>query len=300
MPEVQFLFNTDLVAELVNLIKNADRKLILISPFIDLSQEVKSALDEHKSKHDFELIVLFGKNENNIYKSLKKDSFEFLKTFPNVDIRYNERLHAKFYQNDFDYIMTSLNLYDYSLAKNIEVGIKFNYSSKSVLGKVLNGTNNILIQGVDKIEEKVLGIGNKEIDPILEFEKIFANSEKKYKTEPIKIEKDDITGLFGAKKLHGFKVLYDNLAINSQNLKEYKTKLNSNESIKTLSASQLSKKIGVSTFDINNLMQNKGLINGDNITKLGESKGIIMKQYMGKNYISYPENIEELNALKKN
>ena len=70
MTEVQFLFNTELVAGLENLIKNAKNKLILISPFIDLSKEIRTALNEHKHKHDFQLSVLFGKNENNVYKSM--------------------------------------------------------------------------------------------------------------------------------------------------------------------------------------------------------------------------------------
>lgn len=96
---------------------------------------IRDALMEKIALHDFELLVLFGKNENNLYKSIKRDSLDFLMKFPNVEIRYCERLHAKFYQNDYDFIVTSLNLYDFSLAKNIEVGIKFSYSSKGILGK---------------------------------------------------------------------------------------------------------------------------------------------------------------------
>lgn len=313
MTEVQFLFNTDLVAGLENLIKNARHKLLLVSPFIDLSNEIKVALNEHVSKHDFELLVLFGKNEDNLYKSIKKDSFEFLKQFPNVDIRYNERLHAKFYQNDFDYIMTSLNLYDYSLAKNIEVGIFASYAAKGLLGKLGDGTNTMLNQGVDKVKHEVLGFGNKNINPIEQFQKIFDSSEKKYKTKPIKVDQSGFKGLIGAQKLNGFKVLYDNLSSASrqsqvkvnyaENIpKETKTIKNEpflSSSNKPLSTSQLSKILGVSAADITSKMQNSRLINGDKITDLGKSKGLVMKNYMGKDYIAYPESLAELDAFAK-
>lgn len=305
MAEVQFIFNTDLVAGLENLIKNAKHKLLLVSPFIDLSKEIRVALNEHILKHDFELRVLFGKNEDNLYKSIKKDSFEFLKQFPNVEIRYNERLHAKFYQNDFDFIMTSINLYDYSLAKNIEVGITCNYASKGLLGKVMDGTDTIVAQGIDKVKQDVLGFGNKEINPIEQFQKIFESSELKYKTEPIKVEKDRITGFFGAKKLNGFNVIVDNLTITSKETRDFKEqKVVKEETVvnissKPLSASQLSKSLGVTQSDITNIMQNSGLINGDKITALGQSKGLIIKNYMGKDYIAYPENLAELSVFVK-
>ncbi len=305
MAEVQFIFNTDLVAGLENLIKNAKHKLLLISPFIDLSKEIRVALNEHILKHDFELCVLFGKNEDNLYKSIKKDSFEFLKQFPNVEIRYNERLHAKFYQNDFDFIMTSINLYDYSLAKNIEVGITCNYASKGLLGKVMDGTDTIVAQGIDKVKQDVLGFANKEINPIEQFQKIFESSELKYKTEPIKVERDGIYGIFGAKKLNGFNVIVDNLTITSKEIKDFKeqkvVKVETvvNISSKPLSASQLSKSLGVTQSEITNIMQNAGLINDDKITALGQSKGLVIKNYMGKDYIAYPENLAELSVFVK-
>jgi len=139
MADVQFLFDNQLIAAVESLIKNSKHRLLLISPFIDLDRRIQDALRDKISKHDFELLVLFGKNEDNYYKSIKKDSLDFLKQFPNVEIRYNDRLHAKFYQNDFDYIMTSLNLYDYSLAKNIEVGITGNFASKGLIYIVKSG-----------------------------------------------------------------------------------------------------------------------------------------------------------------
>lgn len=302
MAEVQFLFDNQLIAELESLIKEAKHKLFLVSPFIDLDKRIQDALREKMTKHDFELHVLFGKNEDNLYKSIKKDSLDFLKQFPNVQIRYNDRLHAKFYCNDFDYIMTSLNLYDYSLAKNIEVGIIGNYASKGLLGKVMDGTDNVIAHGVDKVKQDVLGMGRKEINPIEKFKSIFENSELKYETSPIIVDQSGITGFLGAKKLNGFNVVQDKLVHGAKEIKETKIEKVENlatTSSKNVSASQLSKTLKVSQTDITDLMQKCGFIIGDKITEIGITKGLIMKNYMGKDYISYPENLEEFNSIKK-
>lgn len=311
MAEVQFLFDNQLIATLENLIKESRNKLFLVSPFIDLDKRIQDALNEKRSKHNFELKVLFGKNENNIYKSIKKDSLDFLKTFPNIEIRYNERLHAKFYLNDFDFITTSLNLYDYSLAKNIEVGIICNYGSKGMVGKVLNETDNFISQGVDKLKHDIFGMG-KDLNPIEKFETIFENSEIKYKTEPVLVDSGGIKGfVFGSKKLDHFVVKVDNFEINKAETKPEVSGINAqNKGARTeenkspttnkfQSASQLSKSFGVTQPEISNLMEKFGLIEGETITSKGIAKGIIKKNYMGRDYIAYPENLEELNSLKK-
>jgi hypothetical protein len=301
MAEVQFLFDNQLIAGLESLIKNSKHRLLLVSPFIDLDKRIQDALREKLTKHDFELHVLFGKNEDNIYKSIKKDSLEFLKQFPNVQIRYNDRLHAKFYCNDFDFIMTSLNLYDYSLAKNIEVGIIGNHASKGLLGKVMDGTDNLVAHGVDKVKQDVLGMGGKDVNPIEKFKSIFENSELKYETNPIIIDQGGITGFLGAKKLNGFNVISDKLAPTFKEIKESKIEKPTPivaPSSKNVSASQISKTLNIPQSEIIDLMQKKGYISGDKITEAGFAKGLVMKNYMGKDYISYPENLEEFSLFK--
>ncbi|MBB1286932.1 hypothetical protein HRH25_21295 [Flavisolibacter sp. BT320] len=313
LEEVEFLYDHQLVAEIEDLIRKAKNKLILISPFIDLDAKIVDALNEKKGLHNFELHVLFGKNENNYLRSIKRDSLEFFKQFPNVEIRYNERLHAKFYQNDFDYIVTSLNLYDYSLNNNIEVGIKCEYGAKGVLGKTIDTSISILGQGVEKVKQEVLGM-EKKISPIEKFKSIFEASELKYKTQPILAEKGGIQGFIGGKKLDGFDVVVNNLEVfgtpkqnpandsHSANIEvkvSVKANVVTNVYGKCLSASQLSKIIGVQGKEITSYMERCGLIHKDGITETGKAKGLIFKNYMGNDYIAYPENLEELNDLKR-
>jgi PLD-like domain len=303
MDELTFLFDNQLITEVEELIRSSRHKLLLVSPYIDLGTRIIDALNEKKSLHDFELFVLFGKNEGNYKKSIRRDSLEFFKEFPNVEIRYNERLHAKFYQNDSDFIVTSLNLYDYSLANNIEVGIKGQYQSKGLLGKVVDVPLVAIDNSVDSFRVNVLG-KTKEINPIEKFHSIFINSELKYKTSPNVVDKQGFKGLLGGKKLNGFKVVENKFdALNTESPSVVSgtvapvVRMDSSTS-KHLSASQIAKIHGVSSKDVASLMQKKGLINGDMITNEGESRGLLIKSYMGNKYIAYPENLPELKEIR--
>ncbi|MBK8874376.1 MAG: hypothetical protein IPN13_10820 [Bacteroidetes bacterium] len=136
-----------------------------------------------------------------------------MKKFPNIEIRYSERLHAKFYQNDSEYIITSLNLYDYSLANNIEVGVRCEYAYTGLVGKALNVTGDLVSKGIDKVNYDVLG-NNKDVNPIDKFKMIFDSAELKFKAQPIIVDKSGLQGLEGFKKLGGIKVIVDNLETN--------------------------------------------------------------------------------------
>jgi len=119
----QLLTDSNLNAELENLMRSAKKELVLISPYIKLHERIKSILKSKKEQVDLSIIIVFGKNEDNISKSVNKSDIDFLKTFPNVELKYEKRLHAKYYLNDEFAIATSMNLYDYSQNNNIEFGI---------------------------------------------------------------------------------------------------------------------------------------------------------------------------------
>ena len=119
----EILDRFDVNKTLIDIIKDAESEIILISPYIKLNPILKQALEQHKSKNDFKLILVYGKNEEDNKSSLSDSDFDFFKTFKNVEIRYHKRLHAKVYANDFDTLITSMNLHTYSMNENIEIGI---------------------------------------------------------------------------------------------------------------------------------------------------------------------------------
>jgi phosphatidylserine/phosphatidylglycerophosphate/cardiolipin synthase-like enzyme len=61
--------------------------------------------------------VIFGKQE------LNPDEMKFLQGLRFVILKYNEDLHAKCYVNDDKMVITSLNLYEFSMANNKEMGV---------------------------------------------------------------------------------------------------------------------------------------------------------------------------------
>lgn len=104
------------MSEIEDLIKNAGEKLILISPYLKLSKDFKELLTYRNNK-DKITTVIFGKQE------LNPDEMKFLQNLRFVVLKYNEDLHAKCYVNDDKMIITSLNLYEFSMANNKEMGV---------------------------------------------------------------------------------------------------------------------------------------------------------------------------------
>lgn len=291
LENVNFLFDNQLIAALEKLIKNARLGLFVVSPFIDLDYRIKDALKEKVDISDFEIQILFGKNEQDIYKSIKKDSLNFLKQFPNIDIRYNPRLHAKFYMNEFQYLMTSLNLYNYSLANNIEIGLLGNYASKGTVARALESGLGKIAEGTERLKRNLFGISDDDEDPAEKLQKVFHDSEVIFKTSPIEVDQNGLKGILGIKKYDGFNVLTDKTKDDKQlNIKE--TKSNGKiVNIKKISAKQLAISKGLSQNEINILAQEKGLISNNQITKLGESEGLEYRFYMGNKFVVFPEDL---------
>ncbi|GGW48817.1 phospholipase D family protein [Arenibacter certesii] len=120
-----FLTGRELENKLTDIIWNAKKYIIIISPFIKLDTHIKEVLEKVKSAHEINLYVLFGKNEEYKYKSFNEEDFKFIRGFKNVTVLYNKNLHAKHYCNENEGLITSLNLYGYSLVNNVEYGVYF-------------------------------------------------------------------------------------------------------------------------------------------------------------------------------
>lgn len=135
----KFLKGNQLNSELEKLFESAENSIILISPYIKLHDRYKSSLLTKIHNHDLEITVLFGKNEEDMSKSMKQEDFNFFKQFPNIEILFENRLHAKYYANEVKAILTSMNLYGFSQNNNIEAGILMEKPLKWRLG----GDNNL-------------------------------------------------------------------------------------------------------------------------------------------------------------
>lgn len=129
----KFITSSNLDNEIESIIREAKTKLLLISPYINLSDNIKNLLLQKTSHPELEIIVAFreewkeGKNrgDNNVeteskYKNLKE--LDIWKDLPNIRLVGLNNLHAKYYANENKGVITSLNLYRYSIKNNIEYG----------------------------------------------------------------------------------------------------------------------------------------------------------------------------------
>jgi phosphatidylserine/phosphatidylglycerophosphate/cardiolipin synthase-like enzyme len=120
----KFLNTRKLVSEIDDLIRTADQNLILISPYLKLSKDFKQLLTYRNSKDKITQVV-FGKQE------LNPNEMKFLQGLRFVVLNYNQDLHAKCYLNDDKMIITSLNLYEFSMNNNKEMGVLIDKKDES-------------------------------------------------------------------------------------------------------------------------------------------------------------------------
>lgn len=121
----KFLTGQDLSKKVYDIIWEAEQTLIIVSPFIKLDDYFKTLFEKHKYNHKLHILIVFGRNESKPSKSLRKEDFDFFKDFKNITIIYCPPLHAKYYANDSDGLLTSINLYDKCFETNIEYGVYF-------------------------------------------------------------------------------------------------------------------------------------------------------------------------------
>lgn len=119
----KFIAGKELVEAVDDIIFNAKSRLLIISPYIRLDSHFKKLFEKHRSNSDIEIVIGFGKNEENVSRSLNYEDFEFFKHFPNIGIVYIPNLHAKYYSNEKIGLVTSINLLDSSFKNNIEFGV---------------------------------------------------------------------------------------------------------------------------------------------------------------------------------
>lgn len=136
----KFLTGKDLEEKLTDIIWDAKKHIVIVSPFIKLDNHVRSIFDKIKATHEVHIVLVFGKNEDYKQKSFNKNDFDYFKEFKNISILYNKDLHAKHYCNEKEGLITSLNLYDYSMVNNIEYGVCFSKSILNVGDKLFEDT----------------------------------------------------------------------------------------------------------------------------------------------------------------
>ena len=189
----KFLKAFELNTVIEKLLREAQNFLWLFSPYIKLHYRYKDVLKTQFHNDKLEIVLVFGKNDGDIRKSMPKEEVDFFLRFPNIEIRYEKRLHAKFYVNDYMSILTSMNLYDFSQDNNIEAGVLL----ETPILNLISGSNST------------------EGEAIQYFEEVIRNSELLFKKEP-----QYSSGVFGLGKKYEKSIIVENKIENVINVKK--------------------------------------------------------------------------------
>ncbi|MBM9521268.1 phospholipase D family protein [Desulforhopalus vacuolatus] len=108
---VKFLTTQGLNYYLEELLKNANSKITLISPYFKLQRRIKEILSEKKQQG---VEIIFVCRANDLQEPLNEFSTQIFDA---------PTLHAKCYMNENEAILTSLNLYEFSQQNNEEMGV---------------------------------------------------------------------------------------------------------------------------------------------------------------------------------
>ncbi len=113
----EFLDTQGVSYYLKKLINNSNDKLYLISPYLQLNNQLKLSLED-RHKFSIDIIIIYGK-----VSDINPDDSAWLQSMPGIKLLFHKDLHAKCYFNENEAIITSMNLYMFSQQNNVEMGI---------------------------------------------------------------------------------------------------------------------------------------------------------------------------------
>lgn len=143
----EFLTTNGTSYHIENIIIEAKSKLVLVSPYLQISKTFYERLKDASNKN-VAIKIIYGKDE---LKPNEKNSLAELK---NVELFYFQNLHAKCYLNESKMVITSMNMYEFSEKTNREMGVLIDRSiDKDLFDKAVAETRSI-IQSAEPIPLK--------------------------------------------------------------------------------------------------------------------------------------------------
>lgn len=134
----EFLTTNGTSYNIENIIIDAKGRLILISPYLQLSKTFYERLKD-ASNRNVKVTIVYGKDE---LKPNEKNSLAELK---NVELKFFQNLHAKCYLNESKMVITSMNMYEFSEKTNREMGVLIDSSKdKELFDKAIAEVKSIL------------------------------------------------------------------------------------------------------------------------------------------------------------
>lgn len=125
----KFYTTSGLAAVIEHIIKEAQKEIILVSPYLQIHKLVMQRLID--ASHKKVLVkVVYRKDSQNT-----KSEVEKLRAIETLQLYEIENLHAKCFLNEKRALISSMNLYDYSEKNNREMGIALSAAEDGILYK---------------------------------------------------------------------------------------------------------------------------------------------------------------------
>src|SRR3989338_6281074 len=154
---VKFLDTTGVSNELAQIIKTAKERLIIISPYLQISDRFKEMLDD-QDRMKLDIRIIYGKSE------LQPQESNWLKSLKSVRTSICKNLHAKCYLNEKESLISSMNFYEFSQMNNNEMGIVVYKSEDSQLYNDINEEARRLIRISEEIKVTIEKIPKEELN----------------------------------------------------------------------------------------------------------------------------------------
>lgn len=140
----KFLTTTAISYEIENTLKTARRKLVLISPYLQLSGTLLERLQD-ANRRNIDIFIVYGKND------LQPGEEAKLSQLSNIKLFFHKNLHAKCYYNEERAIVGSMNMYEFSEKNNREMGVLLcSYDDRDAFEEMVEEAESILNAAEEK------------------------------------------------------------------------------------------------------------------------------------------------------
>lgn len=112
----KFLTTKGTSYHLEQIIKNAKKELVLVSPYLSISKNLLERLHDAEDR-GVEMTLIYGKEKD------KPEETQKLQDMQRLSLYYHQELHAKCFYNENELIITSMNLHQFSEKTNREMGV---------------------------------------------------------------------------------------------------------------------------------------------------------------------------------
>jgi len=161
----KFLTTKGIAAKIEEIIRGAETKAIIVSPYLQISDSFFQRL-KVADNSGVTVYIVYGKDDLNPSQWSKLNQLDHIKLF------FVDNLHAKCYFNESEMVITSMNFYEYSEQNNIEMGISLSRRRDSkIYDDAINEVKAILEQSEEQFHSHTPSFPKHHAKPATQYRK---------------------------------------------------------------------------------------------------------------------------------